>query len=177
MTPHARRGNQNIYSSHAGIFLGRPEQAQASPGGLNKIRMKGLDLDNDWGLGLGVCKSWPSHPRQGGGHNQLLYQLSQTWRGQVKGCQWSNLKKESQQLYYRSVALGNIIYTWLQNVSGTGMSSFTYADSTQCCAGYCSKSFVPNTSLKSHSSSAKKRLLQHRPIFRCGSQGLQKWLT
>lgn len=54
------------------------------------------------------------------------------------------------------------------------MSSFTYTDSTQCWAGYCAKSFVPNTSLKPHSSSAKKQQLQHRPIFRYGSQGLQK---
>lgn len=43
-------------------------------------------------------------------------------------------------------------------------------------AGYCSYSFVPNTSLKPHSGPARKGYFQHHPIFRCGSWGLQRYL-
>lgn len=51
--PHAPRRNQKVYYSRDGIFLGRPGQAQAGPGGLKKKKIKGqrLGLCSGWGLG------------------------------------------------------------------------------------------------------------------------------
>lgn len=41
MAPHTPRRKQKVYYSRDGIFLGRPGQAQAGPGGLKKRQRDG----------------------------------------------------------------------------------------------------------------------------------------